>query len=337
MMEKQSKNSRILDMYVRLCEGKVINKKEEAMKFQVDQRSIQRDIEDIRAFLHEKIVRNEEGSVTISYDRKKKGFILVGRDNPVMSNSEMLAVCKILLESRAFTQKEIRRVLDKLIIGCTSQEDKKIVNDLIANERYHYVEVHNKSCIEDKLWELGNVIKQGEIVEITYKKQFAAEEVVKRNIAPVSILFSEYYFYLNAYIVDKKEKGYEKLYDYPTTFRVDRILYWKAVGMKFRKEYASRFEEGEFRKRVQFMYAGDLIRCQFKYTGGNVEAIQDRLPTAKIRPQTEGGYMVEAEVYGKGILMWLLSQGKAVEVLKPASLREEMKDMLQEILLSYQE
>ena len=38
-------------MYVRLCEGKTINKSEEAKKFGVDERSVQRDIDDIRAFL----------------------------------------------------------------------------------------------------------------------------------------------------------------------------------------------------------------------------------------------------------------------------------------------
>lgn len=53
-MPKHSKNSRTLDMYVRLCEGKVINKTEEVQKFGVDERSIQRDIDDIccgQAFL----------------------------------------------------------------------------------------------------------------------------------------------------------------------------------------------------------------------------------------------------------------------------------------------
>ena len=45
--------------------------------------------------------------------------------------------------------------------------------------------------------------------------------------------------------------------------------------------------------------------------------------------------MVEAEVYGNGILMWLLSQGSAVEVLRPESVREEMKRILTEMLGRY--
>lgn len=50
MNNKHSKNSRTLSMYVRLCAGKRINKAEEANRFGVDERSIQRDIDDIGHF-----------------------------------------------------------------------------------------------------------------------------------------------------------------------------------------------------------------------------------------------------------------------------------------------
>ena len=61
----------------------------------------------------------------------------------------------------------------------------------------------------------------------------------------------------------------------------------------------------------------------------------DRLPTAKIIEQTDDYALIEAEVYGKGIIMWLLSQGTKVEVVKPDSLREEMKKQLQDMLQRY--
>lgn len=81
---------------------------------------------------------------------------------------------------------------------------------------------------------------------------------------------------------------------------------------------------GEFRKRVQFMFPGKLERIRFRYTGRNVEAVLDRLPTAKIISMEEDGVILEAEVFGKGILMWILSQGTNIEVLHPQSLRDEM-------------
>lgn len=61
-------------------------------------------------------------------------------------------------------------------------------------------------------------------------------------------------------------------------------------------------------------------------------AILDRLPMAKVIAEENGAYIIEAEVYGNGILMWLLSQGSAMEILRPQSMRDEMKRSLQEML-----
>lgn len=46
--------------------------------------------------------------------------------------------------------------------------------------------------------------------------------------------------------------------------------------------YSNRFEEGEFRKRIQFMYGGKLQNITFMYYGSDVDSVLDRLPTAKI-------------------------------------------------------
>lgn len=336
MNPKLSKNNRTLDLYTRLCKGKIINKSEEAQKFGVDERSIQRDIDDIRFFLDDCAVADSTDTRKIIYDRTKKGFIMTGNESALMDNSEILAVSKILLESRAFTKKEITAILDKLVLGCVPRKNMKLVSDLIANEKYHYVELHHKSCIKDKLWEIGNEIKQYNLLEVVYYRQVDSKIPVKRIVQPVAVLFSEYYFYLNAYITEQNEQGkYIRKYDYPAIFRIDRIKSYRELGEKFEIPYASRFEEGEYRKRIQFMYAGELVKLQFRYTGENVEAILDRLPTAKIIGEKEGGSIIEAEVYGKGILMWLLSQGKMVEVLRPSSFREEMKETLLEILKKY--
>ena len=336
-MDKLHKNDRILDMYVRLCEGKSVNKKEEAKHFSVDERSIQRDIDDIRSFL-----ANRNGHIgdnrEVVYDRAKDGFVMKGSESSLLSNDEILAVSKILLESRAFTKKEISSILDKMIAGCVPQKNMKLVSDLILNEKYHYVELNHKSVVKDKLWELGDEVKQYNLLELTYLKQGRSKETVKRIVQPVGLLFSEYYFYLNAFIVEKDTNNkYVQIYDYPAIFRLDRIKSFKEIGEKFRIPYADRFEEGEFRKRVQFMFPGKLIKLQFKYFGASIEAILDRLPTASATPVSnkDDEFIVEAEVYGNGILMWLLSQGNKVEVLKPKSVRDEMKSILTEMLSRY--
>ena len=64
------------------------------------------------------------------------------------------------------------------------------------------------------------------------------------------------------------------------------------------------------------MYGGKLQKVKFKYKGTSVEAVLDRLPTAKILEEKDGVYTISAEVFGKGINMWLRSQGENVEVME---------------------
>ena len=334
-MGKESKNQRILDMFVRLCEGKMIHKSTEASGFGVDERSIQRDIDDIRAFLGERSMADDKR--TIEYDRAGKGFIMVGDELSMMTNSEILAVSKILLESRAFTRRELNTILNKLVEGCVPLKNVQLVGELISNEKYHYVELNHKEYIQDKLWEIGSDIHEHRLVSMHYARVNAPNESIKRVVEPIAILFSEYYFYLNAYIVEKNDAGkYVHKYNYPAIFRIDRIKDYKHLEERFEVSYADRFQEGEFRKRIQFMYAGKLQKVVLNFYGENPEPILDRLPTARVLEHYENGYKIEAEVYGKGIIMWLLSQGSKVEVVRPNSMREEMKQILKDMLSLYE-
>lgn len=334
-MKLYSKNGRVLNLYSRFCEGKTICKAEEAERFGVDERSIQRDIDDIRAFLDERSLTGTD-TRTIEYDRGKKHYIMVGSEGSMMTNAEILASSKILLESRAFTKKEISSILDKMIAGCVPQKNVKLVSDLVANEKFHYVELNGRSVLKDLIWDIGVSIKERKLAEISYERKSYNNQTVKRLVEPLSILFSEYYFYLLANFVEKDENGkIVKLYDYPAVLRIDRINKFKSTDENFYIEYKDRFEEGEFRKRVQFMYPGKLERVRFKFSGNNVEPILDRLPTARVVTQSEDGCLIEVESYGKGLLMWLLSQEDKVEVISPESFRDEMKHLLGRMINKY--
>lgn len=324
-----SKNHRVLDLYVRLCEGKTIIKSAEAERYGVNERSIQRDVDDIRAYLENRRAESGSEQRSVVYSRSKKGFVMEGNEAALMTNSEILAVTKILLESRAFTRAEIFPLLDKLIAGCVPLKNMKLVTDLIANERFHYVELLHKKPLNDKLWDLGTAVKECQLVEITYRKA-GQQDCVKRIVEPVAILFSEYYFYLVAYIIDETigVKHPTQVYDYPAIYRVDRLQDFVILPEKFNIPYSERFEPGEFRKRVQFMYGGELMRIQLRYTGHAVENLLDRLPMAEIIQHEDDTYIINVEVFGEGIIMWLLGLGEQVEVLKPESLRQKMREKI---------
>ena len=164
------------------------------------------------------------------------------------------------------------------------------------------------------MWELGQVIQNHQMIEIEYER-LKEPRMVKRRVKPVGIMFSEYYFYLTALLEDKE--SFENPDDlFPTIYRIDRIRSFRVLDEHFAVPYKDRFQEGEFRKRVQFMYGGKLERIKFKYTGPSIEAVLDRLPTAEIVEQDEDGWIVQAEVFGKGIEMWVRSQGENIQVAR---------------------
>ena len=286
---------RLLYFYSLLAEGKVIYKEEEAKHFNCSTRSILRDIEDIRAFLHDQ--SEKTGYVQdLVYDRRVKGYRLQPAIRQVLSNEEVFAVLKILLESRAFTKQELNPILDKLIECCVPKENKRMVSDLIANEKYHYVEPRHKTNYLMPMWQLSTAVREHKLVRIEYRRA-GDDKVVQRLLKPVGIMFSEFYFYLIGFIDKKQSQG----------------LRFEVENDPFHMPYQDRFEEGEFRKRVQFMYGGKLQKIKFWFHGDSVEAVLDRLPTAQIIEQGEKGYLISAEVFGKGVDMWLRSQGDWVE------------------------
>ena len=312
---KSDKIARILGIYTKLMNGGIVNKAEEARQYGVNERSIQRDIDDIREYFE-----NETADIgfinSVTYDRSAKGYRLEQLYKTRLSNSEILAVCKILLDSRAFTKKEMLLLLDKLVECCVPQTNQKAVMDLISNEEFHYVEPRHHTVFIDKLWTLGQAIRASQYIEIDYMRT-KDKKIVRRKLKPVAILFSEYYFYLTAFIDDKEvQENFDVLNDaFPTIYRLDRIKKLKLLDEKFHISYSSRFEEGEFRKRIQFMYGGKLQKVKFEYSGTDVDAVLDRLPTARIIKEEDGKYVIEAEVFGKGIEMWLRSQGENVKIM----------------------
>lgn len=308
----------LLYIYNKLIEGKIVRKQEVLDKFGINERTFYRYIQDIKKF-----IGRPDGELIgeeVLSDRSKGGYILKGKHERNFNEKEVLAIAKVLLESRGFVRTELKDMIDKLLESCIS-EDKDNIKRIIGNEMINYVPPqHNKELL-DKLWQISNAIKEQKILSIGYFKVGTdgklQEEVSKRSIYPLGLLFSEYYFYLIAFIEGKS-------YEYPAIYRVDRIKDLIATDKRYKVDYSKRFQDGEFRKLIQFMQTGELERVKFRFTGRSIEAVLDRLPNAKVIKEKQGEYIVEAKLFGKGIKMWLLSQGDSVEVIDSNKFREEM-------------
>lgn len=322
--ESKDKIGRVLDLYTKLINGAVISKAEEAAKYGVAERSIQRDIDDIRVYLGD--VDSNNGVLNdVIYDRAKKGFRLEKIYDLKLTNPEILAICKILLDSRTLTKAEMDSLLKRIIDNCVPEDNRKKVQELIRNEQFHYIQPKHGKVFLQTLWDIGTAIEEHRIVEYEYQG-VRGSQPHKRLVEPVAIMNAGMYFYMVGFIINiDKATRFDDPNDLnPTIYRIDKLQKLKVTKERFNIPYKDRFEEGEFRKRVQFMFGGKLKKVRFKYRGYSMEAVEDRIPTAhvvgtvreEVRGKEQDVFIVEAEVYGDGIDQWFRQQGEMVEVME---------------------
>jgi predicted DNA-binding transcriptional regulator YafY len=244
-----------------------------------------------------------------------------------LSSKELFALVEVMIGARAFSKDELLELTGKLR-RFTTPEDRQKLNELIRKEIYHYPEIkHDCDSVEDNLWQLVNCINEKREISIDYYRM--DRKWVTHRLRPASVLFSDYYFYLIAFRTDGKT-------DKPYYFRIDRIKQITVHRKKFDAFETPDFDEGLLRKRSLFMWPGKLRTIRFEFSGPSVQAVLDKLPTAKIIERLGGNkYLIEAEVYGDGIKMWLLSQGAWVKVIAPDEFVAGIKNDIEEMMRIY--
>lgn len=232
----------------------------------------------------------------------------------------------MMIGCRAFRKMEILDIIAKLK-NFTSFNDRNILEKIIMKEMYHYNEVnHDCKSVIDNLWQLTCCIHKHIEITVTYYK--TSRDMVERRLMPVAVMFSEYYFYLIAYRCD--EDDWKPLY-----YRVDRIVNVVEHRKHFVLNKEHDFDEGELRSKIQFMFPGEYRKIRFEYTGASVQAILDKIPTARVINKNGNTAVIEAETFGTGVNMFLLSQGNRVKAIYPPEFVEEIKDEVESMCRLY--
>lgn len=324
-----TKQYRVLEIFFRALRGEDLSVQKLANDYDVSTKSISRSINDLKAFLadHRELV----GSTELQYSHQDKCYRLYMDE--FLSNKELFALIEVMIGARAFSKMELLILTEKLK-RFTTTEDRPKLNELIRKELYHYPEVkHDCESVQDRLWQIINCITEHKEISIDYYRM--DRKWVTHRVRPASVMFTDYYFYLIAFMAEGK-------IDKPYYFRLDRIKDVTEHRKKFSTEDIPEFDEGELRKRSLFMWPGKLRTIRFEFSGPSVQAVLDKLPTAKIIERLGGNqYLIEAEVYGDGIKMWLLSQGAWVKVVAPEefvdSFKKDVDKMYHNYLISTEE
>ena len=311
------KNDRMLEILIRCLRGERISPKKLAEEYGVSTKSISRDISRIQNFLsdHRELVHNAE----LTYSRSDRTYHFDNEE--FLKNKELFVLVKILLGSRSLNRDDMLRIIEKLK-SFTTAGDRESLENIIRKEIYHYHEVKSDCpSVIDNLWKLIGSIEDKRMLTIDYFQK--SRNRVKVKILPAAVMFSEYYLYLIAYIAE--DSAFRAQH-----FRIDRIASITEHREHFQLEKQYDFDEGELRERNQFMFPGETIKIRFEFWGSYLQAILDRLPTAKVIEKRGNVSVIEADVNdGRGIMMYLLSQGKYLKVLSPAPFVKKMKQEIE--------
>lgn len=319
---EHTRQSRVLEIFFRGLRGEDLSVQKLADEYAVSTKSITRSINDLKAFLadHRDLVGNTE----LRYSHQDKCYRL--HLSEFLSSKELFALVEVIIGSRAFSKEALLQLTEKLRHFATPS-DRRTLNELIRKELYHYPEVkHDCDSVQEFLWQLVGCIENRQEISISYYR--IDRKLNTYRLRPASVIFMDYYFYLIAFKVNSEP-------DAPRYFRIDRIKQITVHRKQFTTEEAPIFDEGLLRQRSLFMWPGKLQTIRFEFTGPSVQAVLDKLPTARIIDRDNGNYLIEAEVYGEGIKMWLLSQGVWVKVIEPTEFVDSMKKTIDKMAQLY--
>ena len=315
------KSNRILELFFRLMRGEKVNKRNFAENNNIDLRSVERDVGNVREMLSE-----VQPYVTLEID-SDGNYYLDHWQQKEFTAQEVLYISKVLLSSRSLTKEEMTQV----IYAMNSLFPPNVRTELkaaVQNELFQYVEpLHGRELLELH-WDLATAVRKQLKVKLTYRK--LSGEVVTRTVLPIAVVSSEFYLYFVGFFEEKE-------YNYPAFFRLDRIEKVEITAEKsYNRKLMSSYNMGKMKHCIQFMFAGELLKIKLACTVKAREAVLDRLPNHKIIAEEDGRTIISAEVFGEGFCLWVMQYGTDVEVLEPAKLRETIKERAKKIYEMYE-
>lgn len=171
-------------LYDALLTGNGVDKKSFSMEHGIDERSFDRDIEDIRLFLSDSFSCEE-----LLFDRGRNIYYLTGSRPKYIDRMEATVILKILLESGLLRKDEMQGLLESVISSVAERDVMSIKEYLFYDVRNYNtnVSVAVLKFVED----LYEVIKAGNDIEIVTQ-----EETLK--LSPLELLCEHKNFYLVA-------------------------------------------------------------------------------------------------------------------------------------------
>lgn len=301
-MAHMGKNPRILQIYTMLLRGESVSKESLAREYEVSEKSIQRDIEDLREFLEDTMP-----GVTLRYSGKKRQYSLSSsKSSGQLEPEQLLLVAELVMQSGLLPRQEAEELLDKLLPLCWDREKKPLLQNCIRRGMVQYRTRSRRLGQNQLLWRLEQAIQQKNRVRLHYESD--QRQMV---VWPQAVLIRTGLLYLAAFPETE-----------PTKLLLTRLDRLASAEMLSAEECPV---EPLQLDRVPFSTGGELYQVRFRYLSENLQPIHIWLPGAQLHRLPDGsGWEVSVEVYGRQIATWLRAMGRIVDQVQVQKIEKQL-------------
>lgn len=298
---------RLFDIVYLLIERKTITAKELAKRFEVSSRTVYRDIETLcTAGIPIYTTRGRFGGISIL-----DNFVL---NKSTLTDKEQNQILIALQTMRAAGNLEVDEIAKRL-------------GSLFNKGDFNWIEVDfsqwGSGEEQKKQFEiLKNAIATHCVVSFCYYS--AAGECSERKVEPFKLLFKEKAWYLHGFCLERNDWR---------TFKLCRITNMEATNEIFS------FERPMPKKDVVSCdnWNDEETKIKLHFDKRLAYHVLDEFPVSSVEQQPDGSLIVETclpkNMWAYGYMM---SFGDALEVLEPESVRQNLKELLQNTLSIYQ-
>lgn len=305
---------RISEILIRLFQGEKLATDELLLKYNVQERSLRRDLQKIRNMLSEvdagRLV-NRDGELHLERPTREDDL------------NSVLAASHIIIGSRAFQTAEMEQVLSVLRSEFAA-EDQLALKAKLKEARSGYTELASAQPLLANMARVATCIERRQRMMFQYHSSSNERRI--HHGRPVALFFENHYFYA---VMDSVEHG--GFWHY----RLDRIQAIELIKRPVRQDAPERYSVRDHRKQTYLLDMGQLTKITFIYRNYPQTAL-DALPqTHIVRYNADGSVVISGYVKEGGALLWLLSQGAGVQVLEPQSLIDKLTGQLTAAMEQY--
>lgn len=270
--------------------------------------------------------------ITVRYP--KNGYCVCTRDFEL---PELRLLIDAVQAANFITPKKTKDLIKKIGTLCSKGQSSML-------ERQVYIEKRHKRTNEEIYYNIdiiNRAIQQGKQIKFIYqKRKLSADgssvslEERELFVSPYAMIWSNDHYYLI---------GNNPKYDNLMHTRIDRMKKVEITDIKSRhfsevSSYKSYFDSADYSGRLFNMYSGETQTLEITCHSGILEEIVDRFgldSTIRVDDEGERFSLITKCVVSDGLVSWIMQFGNKIEVIEPASLKEQISKKAAEIHALY--